>query len=268
MLTILSNEVRIPLRFACNIIKRIGSILVHSDKAQQSLSITYSPKYECVIRINEKDENSIELRSPFLDREPSRVWPAFGKDGGGCEIILTKGKLKYESVVEKFPYAGVTNEFIQDSTKSDKIFVSALTQKLYDWLQSRKDEFYPKEGLSGKIVDGLGNVISWIGVPSYKRYAISCAYKENKNKDFVKLKFWGYVWEDENQQRKLSIPFEREYSLPYGIYDVKEKIKQHKDPFSSIENILSNIHNRLIPLAQDFENCYNKIIILPPHISL
>ena len=49
---------------------------------------------------------------------------------------------------------------------------------------------------------------------------------------------------------------------------MKQKIKQYQDPFLEIEKILSEIHNCLIPVAQNFEKYDRNIIELPPYISL
>ena len=239
-----------------------------ADEAHRYLAITYSPKFENIFELNKEDITRVELKNPYLGYEPTRIWPAFGLHGGGCEIILTKGKLNCSKKIERFPDAGKPDTFHQDSQKSDKIFVSRLAQILWDWLQKRKKELPGKEGPAMKIMDGLGVVISWLGVPSYKRYAISCAYKENENKDFVILKFWGYVWDDKNQERVLSIPVIRDCSFPSRINEIKEKIKQYQAPFGDIENILSEIHNCLIPIAQNFDDCNNDTIELPFYVSL
>ncbi len=242
-----------------------------SDKAQDYLSITYSPKYECVFRIDGMDRNKIELRNPYLGNEPTRIWPAFGKPGGGCEIILTKGKLKYTAVKEKFPYGGKTDPFHYDRAQTDKIFANELVQKLYDWLKGRKNEVNHDKEIGYKILDGCGVIINWIGIPSHKFYTISCAYKESKNKNSVKLRFWGYVWYDKHdkiEERVLYKPVIRDITLSCGIKDLIKKINQHQDPFTNIENTLSEVHDCLIPIAQNFDNCDNDIIVLPPFVSL
>jgi len=241
-----------------------------ADEAQKYLSITYSPKYECKFEINKINRNGIELKNPYLGDEPTRVWPAFAKCGGSCEIILTQGKLKYNKVKEKFPYGGKPDFFHQDSTKSDKIFVSHLAKILWNWLKKRKDERPEKERLAMKIMDGLGAVISWLGISSHKFYSISCAYKENENKDFVNLRFWGYIWDDsENDRRRiLSKPVIKDFHANFGIEELKKKLNQMQYPKSEIESILLEIHDFLIPIALNFYNYNNDRIDLPSYVSL
>ncbi|MEW6686132.1 MAG: hypothetical protein AB1393_08005 [Candidatus Edwardsbacteria bacterium] len=201
-----------------------------AEKAHQYLAITYTPKFEIIFEFDEEGTyGAVELRNPWLANQPTRIWPAFGLHGGGCEIILIEGTLNCTEKKERFPNGGVYDLFHWDSAKSDKIFVSHLAQIFWNWLTKRKKEIPDKERPAMKIMDGLGIVLSWIGTPSYKRYAISCAYNNNKN--FVDIKFWGYVWDDNegNEERVLSKPTIKDMRVDFSIEVLRKKIKEDED---------------------------------------
>jgi hypothetical protein len=74
------------------------SFLNSPQDAQEYLSITYRPSYLynwgrdiC----NQLMQNPLnEFKNIYGKKNSaSRIWPAFGKHGGGCEIIMTKGQL-------------------------------------------------------------------------------------------------------------------------------------------------------------------------------
>jgi hypothetical protein len=115
-----------------------------SIDAQRYLAITYRPTFENVYALTNRSIEGIRLVNPYLEAmTPSRVWPAFGHHGGGCEIVLVKGSLKCTQSSERWPQDGHEDDFHQDSVVSDPVFARELAQILWDWLQDRKAD-YPK----------------------------------------------------------------------------------------------------------------------------
>lgn len=242
-----------------------------AEEAHRYLAITYTPKFENIFKLTKESVGRVELKNPFGGNEPTRVWPAFGLHGGGCEIILTEGQLWCDLANERFPNGGRPDSFHQDSTKSDKIFVDELVQIVWDWLKKRKEEVPEKENLAMKVMDGLGIVISWLGIPSYKRYAISCAYKESEKKDSVGLRFWGYVWDDKKDDliRILSKPVITDFYINFGLEALRTRLKRDGYLKKEVGQILSEIHDCLIPIAQAFDSGGKTVppkdrILLPP----
>lgn len=144
--------------------------------AQKYLSITYCPSYlyqwgsDICSQIIES--HSYEFKNVYGKRNSaSRIWPTFGKHGGGCEIIMTKGELKCPPVVI-LDGGGGEDEFRQDSAKSDVIFSSWLVEILYEWFRGKKErdgDTDTRKTIRGKILDGLGTIIKWVGGRTKKR---------------------------------------------------------------------------------------------------
>jgi hypothetical protein len=175
--------------------------------------------------------------------------------------------MQCEESREKFPNGGRFDPFHQDAAKSDKIFVSQLAEMFFNWFERKKVKYSDKLYPSMKILDGLGVVISWLGAASYKKYAISCAYK--KDQDIVDLRFWGYVWHDDEEKRKriLSKAEQEAIHFDYSLEQLKKRIRQGRNPKERIEAVLSEIHKRLIPIARNFDNYDNHSVLLPPYLS-
>lgn len=228
---------------------------------QNHLALTYSPKYryDCTYEGEEVSINSlnrcIELITTYNDN--NRVWPSFGKPGGAKEFILTRGNLDYTNEFE-FRMGGKTNAFIQDSTQSDLVFSNWFAQKFYEWFLEQKMQGTEKETIRGKIMDGLGVIINWLGGKTYKYYTISCAYKEIfSQKPLTLVKFWGCVWEDKEAERLLSIPITDCY-----CFDTSRK-GIIANGSAIIKGILSNIHRSMKSVANNFENFPLDVVSLP-----
>ncbi|MDI6728436.1 MAG: hypothetical protein QMD44_05855 [Thermodesulfovibrionales bacterium] len=225
--------------------------------AQDYLAITYCPMY-----IYEWDWNASSLGKiedyEFMNiygtrNSSSRIWPAFGHHGGGCEIIMTKGELMCN---KKIVLEGCRSDdiFRFDSARSDVLYISHLViTVIFEWF--KKFELFAEAGQKEKrwvckIVYSSGIVFSWYEKVSEKRYSISCGCMEDG--EIVKqLKFWGYVWDDTNDTRLLAGPETK--ILPVtglGTRDRKEiRYALEKD----IENVLSEIYNKITVLAKYFD---------------
>lgn len=234
-------------------------------EASDYLAITYTPKYENVFELSESEKaDQVEFINPnyYINYQadkkecPSRVWPAFGHHGGACEIVLIKGLLTCKVTNDKFPDGGEFDEYRLDSTKADMIFANKLFNLCREWLVSKQKRF------SIKVMDGLGIVLSWLGEDSECYYSISCAYKEDQGA--TRLKFWGYVWHDDEQNfiRRLSCPVEKEHPWDTSFQDLKNTIASNqaiRDELTGIKKQLNNIATR---------NMLDIHLRLPPYVSL
>lgn len=230
--------------------------------AQKYLSITYRPSYlykwERSV-CNQLMENPLYEFKNIYGRKnsASRIWPAFGKSGGGCEIIVTKGQLICPEAQSL--EGGGRDEFSMDSYKSDIIFCSRLVEEAYVWFRGKKghDE-KTRKTIRGKIFDGFGFILKWIGSETRMRYAISCAYKEENN--VTSLRFWGYIWKDVENRRYLLPPISNDLRFDCSK---REILFLHTD---DIREVLDSIFQNMKYRANNFETFGNDIteLDLPP----
>jgi len=233
------------------------------QKAQEYLSLTYYPSYlyewEDDICTSIMQNPQYELKNIYgKSNSASRIWPAFNKHGGGCEVVMTKGELKCpEAKVLKD--GGKTDKFTQDSYMSDIIFGFGLVETVYKWFRGKKEfDTVTVKTLGGRILDGLGSVFQWIGSETKVRYAISCAYKEEEN-EVTHLRFWGYVWKDEGNMRYLNPPEVKDCSFNCS----KKNFWLNYDASDQIIKVLNSIHRKMVDCAHNFEKCKQLSVSLP-----
>jgi len=231
------------------------------QEAQEYLSLTYCPKY--LYKFNPDictaimQDSTYELKNIYgKENVASRVWPAFGKHGGGCEVILTRGELKCPKP-KHLKSGGEKDEFTQDSYMSDILFCRWLVTKIYnDWLRPHKEKDEDTlETFQGRILDGLGIIVKWIGSKTKVRYAISCAYKARN--DVTDLRFWGRVWKDDGLQRYLG---------PSATEDLhcllsRKLLRRHDEFYSEIYYDISN------PITEVLETLLDKMIKYAHHFE-
>src|SRR5438876_3486035 len=178
-----------------------------AEEAHRYLAITYTPKFEMNFEVEPEEQRRIILVNPQGGHKWTRIWPAFGLHGGAWELILTKGELQASRKEQRFPEGGKFDAYVAESATSDKILVSSVATSFLEWLRRRKEEV---PGLGGgpwyKVLDGVGVISAWFGLPSAKFYSMSCSYRKEDDESALMLKFWGYVWRDneDNSRRFLS----------------------------------------------------------------
>jgi len=61
-----------------------------SKTPRDDLAVTFTPRHGLVFDMAHPKNSGVihYLRNPFGGKSPSRIWPAYGKRGGGFEIIL------------------------------------------------------------------------------------------------------------------------------------------------------------------------------------
>lgn len=241
-----------------------------SIEARDFLAITYPPRYEYEWK---QDEFGVcKFENPYANSEPTRIWPAFGHHGGAYEILLTEGSLGFkEPGILTFDDAPEAPDSLWlDSTQSNLFspFSYWWVEEIYNCLSRMVAKLSPynEYKLAGKILDGLGTVISWI--EDGWRYTISCAFKDLKEKNGrpkMIVQFWGYVWQDkENEKiRSLSMPIVRCHIFDFE----RDEFTEHPEASRIVDRFLKEIVDDDLKKIKDFPTLYNQIPLLPAAFS-
>jgi hypothetical protein len=237
------------------------------EEAHRYLAVTYTPRFEMTFEVEPDGQRKAVLVNPKGGKDKTRIWPAFGSHGGAWELILTDGELQASQQVQRFPNGGKFDAYVGESAASDKILAGRLAQTVLEWLRRRKEEM---PGLGGgpwfKVLDGVGVIIAWLGLPSAKLYSISCAYREDVDQSAVELKFWGYVWHDmeEEKTRMLSLSVPGQLNCELGLAELRESLRKGDLLVSArLEQTLSALHDQLMSIAHNFAKLASKRITLP-----
>ncbi|PIR19730.1 MAG: hypothetical protein COV48_00355, partial [Elusimicrobia bacterium CG11_big_fil_rev_8_21_14_0_20_64_6] len=196
---------------------RMGS----TDAASRFLSITYRPIYEyratsragCTLVLNDG-------RPYRAEDNPTRVWPAFGKHGGGRELLLTQGRAPVK-LIRRFDNAGQFDPFRQDGVMAGEIAavptpVAALLARFAENVQTalakhidQQTNDDPYRLFAVKVQAGVGAVVAWSRRESGWLYSVSCAcHNENAANEprslcapFPEFSMWGSIWHDDEDSR-------------------------------------------------------------------
>jgi hypothetical protein len=239
------------------------------------LAVTYYPRWHNLFAVTPDECNVVGLTSPYLGNQPTRIWPAFGKDGGACEVAMTKGLLRSTRNLEEFASGGGGELYWQDSVQAGEIAVRAgvdLAERLGDWFT------YAKAGGAAekpavKVVPPNGATVAWTGQPSLRQYSISCAFEPTKAKYRTELSFWGDVWDDENansesegRARRSICSLEKPALCRSYPFPLEEMRKVPRNEPGGVYDALLNILDRLVVLARDFKK--PRTIQLSPYVRL
>lgn len=213
-----------------------GDRMGTTDAASRFLSITYRPIYE--YQIVEQPGATIMLNDGTAYRPgipPTRVWPAFGKHGGGSELLLTKGNLGV-ALKRRFDYAGQTDAFRQDGVMAGELAavtspVALILRRIMDFVQATvepqgehavNNDFYRQ--FSVKIIGGVGAVAAWSRRGSEWHYSVSCACHDDRAfneprslcEPFPEFSMWGAIWHDDEGRgsRLFDFPLYERFVIP------------------------------------------------------
>jgi hypothetical protein len=238
------------------------------QEAQEYCSLSYCPRF-----LYELGNGQI-LQNPSYNfvniyghpKSASRVWPAFGKHGGGCEIILTNGCLQCGSS-ERFDEGGASDEFHLDSMLSDILAVAVngfIMEIFYAWFKDNVKNDKAYKTIRGKIDYSSGIVIGWYDDEIRKRYAISCGCKEEKQfgggSIITELKFWGYAWEDQDYDNKRFLVSAAPCILPVPLSSSDKRVIR-TEMEKEIEDAISKIYNQITNLSYSFDSNRQEIYI-------
>lgn len=211
---------------------RMGS----TDMASRFLSITYRPIYE--YRVTDKAGSVIVLNNGSPARPEgavTRVWPAFGKHGGGSELLLTGGSLPVE-LSGRFEDAGQGDPFMQDGVMAGEVaavatpitvLLTRLAGKVQAALESSiqqhaNDDVYRLFAV--KVLGGIGVVVGWSRRDSEWFYSVSCACHNaavagaprSLCAPFPEFSMWGALWHDDEgtRTRQYDFPLYERFVVP------------------------------------------------------
>lgn len=205
--------------------------------AKEYLALTYSPKFmfiydlplssSCGILYNNRGKElkcllgTEDINNPLL----TRTWPAFGHYGGGVEIILSNADEKMQSnrtirecFCEPIFHAKIEGPFLNDLYHQDdvtEIDLEILQQLLNNFVQDVRasetftfDNANEQEGIGviGKSESNNSATIRFFDKKSRISNSLSVGFHCNTERNTIEFMFWGYVWVDTHDERKLHGP--------------------------------------------------------------
>lgn len=177
--------------------------------ARDYLALTHLPQWRLLgsVRSSDPSHANAELVSSHgAANTPSRVWPAFGRHGGGWEIILSDG---YFVAPKASPLAdgGAFDEWKASGAMAGSLRrlaaerIQALARDLWQVLGKQVGWEGQNSAVAGdserrvvaiKITE-FGVALRW--VLDDRCYCVSCGELADMQNDPV-LQFWAYVWRD------------------------------------------------------------------------
>lgn len=188
-----------------------------SDKARQMLSITYYPKYDTRIDVNQTSNfecvNNLGKKiDPQTDlKEFTRVWPAFGKTGGSYEFIITNPQT-IKGVTCELLTGGAPDIWHQDTASNyDPLIAQLLAKGIIDVLTTTEEvsSAIPETYQMKQIGNGISANVSL----KDKNITLSAAWKNLTS--IPEFKFWACIWKDieQIQSRIILQPYSEKVAL-------------------------------------------------------
>ncbi len=180
---------------------------------------------------------------------------------------MTKGCLQCDSPTITWKDCE-SDEFYLDTMLSDILTIEVhgfIIEIFYGWFRENVKNDKAYKTLLGKIYSS-GIAVGWYDDEIKKRLAISCGCKEEelygRENIITALKFWGYLWEDEDYHNKRFLvgPVSPE-PLPVELNSSDKRVIR-REMEQEIEKIISNVYKELTRLARDFDT-QKKEINLP-----
>lgn len=246
----------------------------NSDLANQMLSLTYFPKYNSTIEIENVNDRKTDfmmvtnhLSYLGIDNLPNapRVWPAFGKTGGSREVII-KTKIDGNTpmldvcTVKDLPNGGATELWHQDTVYNyDTVLAQRIAEGIIDAFNHSEEDFLGREN-PGLIVKGTpsGVVFNAPLRKSEKNLTISIAWKNLDAQP--EFKFWACLWRDDLD---FSIRFMLDAftdSLVLTAFPsdkdpreaIKEDLEHHGPIYYSVRSITRSLIKRAVSVDKGF----------------
>ncbi|MGC9193671.1 MAG: hypothetical protein ACP5FQ_07250 [Thermoplasmata archaeon] len=187
-----------------------------SDEQNNRLCITYYPQWRSKVKIEpgmkflNNDKYKINL-STDVNTIP-RTWPAFGKDGGVPEVLISADNVKFDEFSE-IPNGGAFEMWHQDQVTNYElplkiigIFRDALISEEFGTEIRGEDE----RSFPAIIKDG--NAIINSKLPNGQDYVtLSAAYSIIAGILYIKI--WAAYWNENIQQRIRRIWYESTYPI-------------------------------------------------------
>ncbi len=198
-------------------------IISNATLASQYLSLTYLPRHRYDFDSNnykllDNEGNEIITQNPndFL-----RVWPAFGKYGGGIEVLV---ELKNSAITP------LSDNILLDGGSFDRFHQDAILpmtkQILISIFDGTRVIFENETGI-GSVRNGLP-IFKW--QRNQDNFTISVGYKETP--DGMILHIWGTKWRDFNSFRCICCLLQSEFqAFQIGRNELEERFNNVKDPY-------------------------------------
>lgn len=188
--------------------------------ASNYLSLTYKPRHRYsfdsdVFALTDNEGNSVDDR---LNRNYTRSWPAFGKHGGGVELIMESNENEVSIPLTDDLYldGGSFDQFHQDAilpfNLSAMKTVAETTAMIFET---------SLEGRIGYVKEGS---IAFKWKHGERQFTISVGIKEMP--DGMILHIWGAKWRDNNTMREIICNVEDELQV---IHIGKESLRSEFD---------------------------------------
>jgi hypothetical protein len=216
--------------------------------ASNYLSLTYNPRHRYgfdsgAFTLTDNEGNLIDNR---LNTSYTRSWPAFGKHGGGIELMLESNKNEASvSLIDNFYLDGGSFDlFHQDAilplTLSSIKLVAEKTTRIFE---------NTIENSIGSVKEG-SMVFKW--EKNKRQFTISVGITEKP--EGMILHIWGVEWRDNNRFREILCNIEDELQV---INKGKEELCSEFDSNSGIHfTEFSQKINKIANILLENDKCY------------
>ena len=221
---------QLPRKFIFTSPQVMGSAFL----ASQYLSLTYLPKHRYDFDSNgfnlfDNEGNEITSQNPndFL-----RVWPAFGKYGGGIEVLVGLNDSEITPSSDNILLdGGAFDRFHQDA-------VLPMTMQILESISNRTRAIFENETGLGLVREG-SPVFKW--QINEDNFTISVGIRETP--DGMILHIWGTKWRDFNSFRCICCLMESEFqAFSIGRKELEERFKNINDLyFVKFSNIVKDV---------------------------
>ena len=210
---------QLPRKFIFTSPQVMGSAFL----ASQYLSLTYLPKHRYDFDSNgfnlfDNEGNEITSQNPndFL-----RVWPAFGKYGGGIEVLVELKKSKITLLSDNILLdGGAFDRFHQDA-------ILPMTMQILESIAVGTRDIFENETRIGSVRSGLP-IFKW--QRNQDNFTISVGYKETP--DGMILHIWGTKWRDFNSFRCICCLLQSEFqAFQIGWNELGKRFNDKQDPY-------------------------------------
>lgn len=200
-----------------------AQVMGNATWASQYLSLTYLPRHIYGFNSNnyqltDNEGNVITSENPS---KFSRAWPAFGKYGGGMEILIETGNSEITGLShDTFLDGGTFDRFHQDA-------ILPLTKQILESIAKGTRSIFENETGVGLVKSG-SPVFKW--GKNKDNFTISIGIKETP--DGTVLHIWGTKWRDGDSLRYICCLLEGEFQANLiGRKDLEERFENGSDPY-------------------------------------
>jgi hypothetical protein len=200
-------------------------VIVSAVLASQYLSLTYLPRHRYDFdsknfKLFDNEGNVINSHNPdaFL-----RTWPAFGKYGGGIEVLVE---------LDDFVVTPSSDDILLDGGEFDRFHqdsILPMTKQILQLIANRAIDIFKSETGVGLVKNG-SPVFKW--QKNQENFTISVGIKETP--DGMILHIWGTKWKDFDSFRCIFCLLEDEFQAKWiGRSELEEIFKNKNGPYFS-----------------------------------